>query len=293
VTCCPFNRADSFPTVKILRTSCPNFALVKNSNLLAHPAIKLIQQTGEPIGHPFIELPSVDSTNNYAMGKVHAGLASHGMVILALEQTRGKGQRGKTWNSASGKNITLSAILKPASMRPHQQFSLSMAIALACHDFLSKYLTDALFIKWPNDLYWRDRKAGGILIESICKGKDWLYAVVGIGININQESFPKSLSKAVSLKQATGKEFLLPELARELCQCIDRRYHELVSVGGEAILGAYNRLLYKRGEWVALRKSSDLFHTKILGVSAEGQLLTQDSEDRVFDFGEVEWLTEK
>ncbi|HMH33668.1 MAG TPA: biotin--[acetyl-CoA-carboxylase] ligase [Puia sp.] len=257
---------------------------------MAHPTIKLTQQTGGPIGHPFIELSSVDSTNNYAMGKVHAGLASHGMVVFAHEQTAGKGQRGKTWTSSPGKNIMLSAVLEPASMLPGQQFSLSMAIALACYDLLHAFVPAGLSIKWPNDLYWRDRKAGGILIESVCKGQAWLFAVAGIGININQIRFSKDAARAVSLKQITGSEFSVSELTRELCHCLNKRYSQLLKQGITGILFEYNQLLFKRDQLVELKTGGRLLQTTISKVTEHGRLITYDSEERIFDFGEVEWV---
>ena len=119
-----------------------------------------------PIGQPFIILPSVDSTNNYAMAQSRAGLAMHGTAYLAMEQTNGKGQRGKSWTSKPGENIMLSVVLEPKGLTIGNQFILSASVALACYDFLKKYTDPEMTrIKWPNDLYWQDRKAGGVLVE--------------------------------------------------------------------------------------------------------------------------------
>jgi BirA family biotin operon repressor/biotin-[acetyl-CoA-carboxylase] ligase len=264
--------------------------MLKNSNLLSHPAINLFRNNHSPIGHNFIELKSVDSTNNYAMAKVHAGLALHGTAYFAHEQITGKGQRGKTWNATPRENIIMSIVLEPGFLQPIQQFILSAMVAVSCHDFLTNYFLDEWNIKWPNDLYWRDRKAGGILIESVCKGNEWLYAIVGIGININQVQFPDHIKNAVSLKQITGKTMNAVELAKQLCSFIDKRYTELKQSGAGQLISRYNRYLFKRNESVRLKKANIIFETTIKEVNFKGQLLTHDTVDRSFDFGEVEWL---
>lgn len=257
---------------------------------MSHPAINLSRNTSQPIGYNFVELKSVDSTNNYAMAQVHAGLAFHGQVYFAYEQVAGKGQRGKSWATAAGENITMSIVLEPDFLRPMQQFALSIAIALGCYDFLKKYLPADCSIKWPNDIYWRDRKAGGILIESICKADAWLFAVAGIGININQVNFPGHIPNAVSLKQITGKTFDVVSLAKELCNNVEKRYTGLKENGPAKLLADYNNFLFKKNELVKVKKADLIFDTTIKAVNAQGQLLTADSIDRSFDFGEIEWI---
>jgi BirA family biotin operon repressor/biotin-[acetyl-CoA-carboxylase] ligase len=158
-------------------------------------------------------------------------------------------------------------------------------------EVLKELAGDETSLKWPNDIYWRDRKAGGILIESVCKGNEWLYAVVGIGININQVEFPDHIKNAVSLKQITGKTMNAVELAKQLCSFIDKRYTELKQSGADQLISRYNRYLFKRNESVRLKKANIIFETTIKEVNLKGQLLTRDTIDRSFDFGEVEWLT--
>ncbi len=119
------------------------------------------------IGKNLTILESVDSTNNYAMAAVRAGLAKHGDAFFAMDQVKGKGQRGKGWMTEPGANIIMSVVLHPSTVQLQQQFRLSMAVALAVHDFFGRYGGDETKIKWPNDIYWRDRKAGGVLIESL------------------------------------------------------------------------------------------------------------------------------
>ena len=244
-----------------------------------------------PIGHSFIELESVDSTNNYAMARATAGMASHGTLFFAYDQWAGKGQRGKTWTSIPGENIILSAVLQPVPLPVTQPFPLSACIALACRDFFSGYSgAGDTTIKWPNDLYWRDRKAGGILIESSFKGNQWALAVAGMGININQVQFPATARNPVSLRQITGQVFDVVKLARDLGDCLDRRYAALESGKTALLVDEYNSHLYKRGQSVRLKKGTAVFETVVEGVSAQGELLTRDVLERSFQFGEVEWV---
>ena len=238
----------------------------------------------------FNVLDRVDSTNNYAMQQVHAGLATHGMAWFAKEQTAGRGQRGKNWESVAGKNIALSIALQPDQLKTFNQFHLSAAIAKAIFDFFSQYAGEKTTIKWPNDLYWCDRKAGGILIETIYQGKEWKWAVAGIGININQDDFAEGLINPVSLKQVTGKSYDVVELARELHKKVMTGIDQLKNTGSGNLLSTYNRHLYKRNEKVRLRKNNILFETTINSVNETGQLITIDTIERAFDFGEVEWL---
>ncbi len=254
----------------------------------------------------FIILDSVDSTNNYAMANVHAGLAKQGDAYFALQQTGGKGQRGKNWHTGNGKNIALSIIAEPAGLTVAEQFKLSASVALACFDFFSTYAGDETSIKWPNDIYWRDRKAGGVLIENIIgpailqksnaeklnevTGNQWKYAVLGIGININETVFDTSLKNVVSLKQITGKKFDVIALAKELHKKVLKRIGEINTLPFEKILQQYNAHLFKINSIARLKKGKVIFDTMIKGVTEKGQLYTVDTIDNFFDFGEVEWV---
>ena len=242
-----------------------------------------------PIGHPFIELTTVDSTNNYAMGQVHARAAGHGVAFFAQEQTTGKGQRGKTWSSHAGENIILSVVLQPFQMKVSDSFYLSATIALACYDFFKNYAGNDTCIKWPNDIYWRDRKAGGILIENVVMKEFCTYVIVGIGMNINQTSFASNIVNPVSLKQISGKTFRPIDLAKELCSFLDIYYRKLEFERVE-IIEHYNTHLFRLNQIVNLKRKDIVFETLVKGVSPSGKLLTRDTEEREFDFGEVEWI---
>lgn len=231
----------------------------------------------------------MDSTNNYAMALAIAGKATHGTLVFAHDQWAGKGQRGRTWNSSPGANIILSAVLEP--LAPLQAaFGLSVAVALACRDFFTTHAGSDVTIKWPNDIYWNDRKAGGILIENHLQGERWAYAIVGMGININQVEFPGAARSPASLRQITGRTYDTIGLARNLGHYLDERYVQWEAGESAALLEAYNAVLFRQGQEVRLRKDNAVFTTRVEGVSPQGRLLTRDVLDRSFGFGEVEWV---
>jgi BirA family biotin operon repressor/biotin-[acetyl-CoA-carboxylase] ligase len=241
------------------------------------------------IGTPLVELQQVESTNNYATGLVHAGLAQSGTAVFAHHQTKGKGQRNREWQSESGKNIAMSIVLQPVRLSLSQSFLLSMATAVGVQNFFSHYAGSETKVKWPNDLYWRDRKAGGILIENIVKGSKWEAAIIGIGININQTQFDDLATKAVSLKQITGRNYEPLALAKELCSYLEEAYSLLEKLPSE-IKEQYRRHLYKLNETVRLKQGSRVFDAAIRDVSSLGELVVEHATEERFGVGEVEWV---
>lgn len=236
---------------------------------------------------PFIVLSSVESTNNYAMAKLHAGMLTPQVCFLALSQTAGKGQRGKQWHAAAGANITMSAVFQPRVYKP---FVYSAAMALACYDFMEARLLHNIRLKWPNDIYLDDRKAGGILIENIYRGGQWAYAVTGIGINLNQTDFPDPAHRAISLRQLTGCHYDIINEGKALYRCLLWRHRWATGLQPELVMEEYNTKLYKRGSTVRLRKGNISFDTVIERVTDNGELVTRDALERRFRVGEVEFL---
>lgn len=235
-------------------------------------------------------LHETDSTNNYAMQQVQQGLAQHGMAWMALHQTAGKGQRGKHWESQPGENILLSLAMKPAPGLNRFPFVFSAAVALAVRAFVEALTQTTVFVKWPNDIYIGDRKAGGILIENKYQGADWRWAVVGIGLNLNQSSFPEAAGKPVSIQQLTGKTMDVVEAGRTLHRRLLTALNEADWLHADCILEAYQAHLYKKQEMVRLRQGERVFETQITGVNLEGELLTSDTVQARYRFGELEWL---
>jgi BirA family biotin operon repressor/biotin-[acetyl-CoA-carboxylase] ligase len=197
-------------------------------------------------GSSIVILKQVDSTNNYAMAKVHAGMAKHGDSYFTSEQTAGKGQRGKQWNTANGVNIALSLVLEVKLLNASQQFQLLVSVALGCYDFFARYAGQETSIKWPNDIYWRDRKAGGILIENMVRGTHWTWTVIGIGLNINQPHFSNEAGNPVSLKQITGKDWDLKTMQKKLAAALSASLNSWLTEGEALTLQKMELQLIKK-----------------------------------------------
>ncbi|MFY7964818.1 MAG: biotin--[acetyl-CoA-carboxylase] ligase [Chitinophagaceae bacterium] len=241
------------------------------------------------LGKPFIQLLTVDSTNNYALNLLKDNLAGNGTAIFAAEQSNGRGQMGKIWKANANENIIISIIVDISAVHIQNQFNLLAMAALGSYDFFNKYAGDETAIKWSNDIYWRDKKAGGILIETT-QHQQKRFAIVGIGININQVQFDESLINPVSLKQITGKHFNVVELAKELCDCIGNWYDVLLKNNHQELLSFYNSHLYKKNKEVKLKKGNIKFNCIIKSVNSNGELQVENGLSDSFKFGEVEWI---
>ncbi len=264
---------------------------------------------------------SLDSTNNYAMQQIHAGMAAHGDTFLALRQTAGKGQHGKVWLAEEGESILMSTILDITMINSpvfpigiNQQFQLSALVAVATREWFANYAGNNIFIKWPNDIYCNDRKAGGILIENVIGRKvandgwqmaendrqpssaisqppssNWKWAVVGIGVNINQQNFPYYLLNPISLRLITGVDYDILELAKTLNSAIEKYWEKWMAGEWKTIFETYNKHLFKRGQPVRLRKGNIIMPCTIKGVSETGKLLIEEDDAVEFTVGEVSW----
>lgn len=241
-------------------------------------------------GLPFIEILCVDSSNNYAMGWINEGLANHQMSFFTYYQSAGKGQTGKMWQSTPGKNILLTTILDANGIALSSQPVFNMAVALAIQEFYQSFVTEPVKLKWPNDVYVNDKKAAGILIENRIKGNRWQWAVVGMGININQDSFPDT-SNATSLKILTGKEFVPVQLAKQLLPAVFRYFERLKAGEEEELFQLYNSKLYKLGSEIKLENDQTTIHGLLQGVDKRGRLIvnTNCAEKRI-SHGEARWI---
>lgn len=235
----------------------------------------------------FSILQQVDSTNNYAMAAIRTGNAIDGSCWFTHHQTKGKGQRGKLWENEADKNIAMSVVVKPKGAFAHNLFILNAFVAITIRTFCEKCTSKRGFtIKWPNDIYFGDKKAAGILIENLVVEQAVRFSIIGVGINVNQKGFNKDLPNATSLHIISGKTFQPVELASELHQEIISNVELINEV---EVIDSYNNHLYKKLEQVRLKYQSASFQTTIKSVNNFGQLITTDVMERTFNFGEVEW----
>ena len=238
----------------------------------------------------FTILDVVESTNNYAMGQVHAGLAVHGQTWFAREQWGGRGQRANKWLSSKDENLIMTVVLKPDKVFYNNIFLFNMVIASVCHQFFTSIGGGSTTLKWPNDIYSDDRKAGGVLIENIFMSNQWKWAVVGIGININQKIFAEESRKATSLKLITALTNDPVKLAQKLHLMILECMNEINQEKVDFYFEYYNQYLFKKNELVRLKKDNIIFTTKIKEVNKYGQLITTDVIERQFEHGEIKWM---
>jgi BirA family biotin operon repressor/biotin-[acetyl-CoA-carboxylase] ligase len=198
------------------------------------------------LGAPLIELSTIDSTNIYAMAQIKAGLSKSGSCYTADFQTNGKGQHGRVWESSKGQNLLCSYILELNTLdalknwTPADQIGFSAAIALGARAFFAAFAGSETKIKKPNDIYFSDRKAGGILIENLVRGQEWTWAVVGIGININQTVFSPEAPNPVSLKQITGRDWDILSLQEALSKALTKSIQDWLMEGDEKTIQAFD-----------------------------------------------------
>lgn len=228
-------------------------------------------------------LPECHSTNDIALNLVRAGQANEGSVVICDHQTKGKGQRGNVWHSKPGENLTFSVVLRPDFMDISEQFYLNMAISNGIRRLLQEYVPH-LEVKWPNDLFVPGfGKVVGVLIENTFSGKEWEFAVVGIGVNINQLDF--EFEKASSIRSITGSEFDLEELFRLLITQIEQGYIQLKKGKWKEIKAEYLMHLYRIDAWAEYSVNGEQFSGKIVGISADGKLEMELENEEIAFFG--------
>ena len=167
----------------------------------------------------YIKVSQTASTNTY-LSRLAATLPG-GTVIYTPSQTAGRGQKGNSWESEDGKNLTFSMLLKKPPVKARDQFYLSEIAALAVVKALTAVAGDGFTVKWPNDVYWQDKKICGMLIENSLDGTGIATCIIGIGINVNQQTFVSDTPNPVSLINITGREHDLEALLRQVCSDIE------------------------------------------------------------------------
>ena len=211
-----------------------------------------------------------------------------GIVVTANFQTDGNGQRGKSWESSIGDNLLISIVVEP-NIPTKNQFLLSKCVALALYDLLTLY-TDAVSIKWPNDILVGKQKIAGILIQNILKGNAITHSVIGVGVNVNQTKFKAYSPQATSLKLLLNKTFDISIIQEELLKCLAERIKQLRNrVNQEK---EYLSSLFLNNKVAPFESEGQQFMGIIKGVSQSGKLYIQLEDDSVteFDNQEVKFL---
>lgn len=233
--------------------------------------------TNKLIGQEFLHFAKLNSTNDFALKLIAKSDPIEGTVISTQEQTRGRGQFGRSWDSERDKNLILSVILFPGFLDVHRVFDLNIAMSVAIRDQLAGLIKQKVYIKWPNDLLVEDEKIAGILIQNGISGQKIRYSVIGIGININQTVFNSYCPPATSLALLNGRKYARTELQDTLFSFLDERYFQLRTGKFPEIKENYNRNLYLYQQKARFRKTDGaVIEGLILGVGNDGSLMLKD-----------------
>jgi BirA family transcriptional regulator, biotin operon repressor / biotin---[acetyl-CoA-carboxylase] ligase len=248
------------------------------------------------IGQHILELDETDSTNTYATNLIKEVQVAEGAIVLTHNQTKGRGQVGNTWQAERAKNLTFSLILHPNFLSVDKQFYLSKITSLAVFGMLTDFLNTSLYdikVKWPNDILVNDKKIAGILIENILRGNFLQSSVIGVGININQQSFNNVDKLVTSLGILLQKDFDLKEMLHVFCKHFEAFYLLLKQNNFDKISQAYFKQLYKFEEWAVYQTKERKFTAKITKVEESGLLVltTEQNELLKFSFKEVQLIS--
>lgn len=236
-----------------------------------------------------IRLKEIDSTNRF-LRELKDEQEDEMVVAVADFQTAGKGQGSHTWESEAGKNLLFSIKVHPRWVPVRQQFLLSMAGAIAIKEALETYV-DGITLKWPNDVYWNDKKISGTLIETSIDSKGIKTCIFGIGINVNQEAFHSDAPNPVSLCQILGHEVDRDELLQKVIDGFIRYYELLRRADYMDVSGIYHLSLYRRKGFHRYEDADGDFEGAFVEVEDDGHLILHDKQGviRSYSFGEVKF----
>jgi BirA family biotin operon repressor/biotin-[acetyl-CoA-carboxylase] ligase len=234
------------------------------------------------IGDPIIAFDSLESTNKTAAELLGLSKVQHGAVIMAREQTSGRGQRGRSWTSVAGDDLMISIVLRPDRLRADVQFELSKIAALAVSEVVGALVGGAVRIKWPNDILVGRNKICGILIKNELIGELVMTSILGIGINVNSTEYPEDLV-ATSLRNETGRTMDLQIVLADLCRSLDNWYSRWE--GGGDLSMAYAERLWMRGRWAQFLLDDHPTLARPVDVDRHGRLIIEQEGGEVAAYG--------
>lgn len=228
------------------------------------------------LGQNLVHVPECHSTNTLLREWLDQKDLPEGTVVITETQTAGRGQRGNSWESAPGKNLTFSILFKPDFLEAKDQFYLTMVVSLAVAEAVRKFIDDPVAVKWPNDIMVGDRKVCGILIESTVQGTMVTDVIVGIGLNVNQSEFTQP--HAVSLTMVAESELNPAEVLEEVLTSLESNYSLLRSGQHRTIKDRYMDQLYWHRQPHIFEFNGAPFVGMIAGVDPDGRLCIQSEE---------------
>lgn len=246
------------------------------------------------IGKQVVSLPTCHSTNDVASEMSAKGHLHEGAVIITENQTKGRGQRGNSWESAPGQNLTFTVVLRPKFIDVHHQFDLNRIVSLAIHHVLTEDLgldSHKVRVKWPNDIYVNTKKICGILIENMLGGQKLSQSLVGIGINVNQVDF--SHPQATSIRNEANEIYELEEILELILLAVEKWYLILKAGKIDALCQAYDAVLYQKGDLKLYQDEKGVKQGVIEGTNRDGVLSIYYPEialRKEYHFKEVSFL---
>lgn len=232
-----------------------------------------------------IKLDATASTNAYLRTMLTSCDLENFTTIVTENQFAGQGQRGTTWVSEAGSNLTFSVLMKSESEAIQRIFDLNALVALCVATTLKKIANLPFFIKWPNDILSANKKISGILIENSIKSNGEIYSIVGIGINVNQKQFP-AMSKASSLALLTGESWDKETLLHELLAALKEGYEALQGGGVRSVWEGYTTLLYRKDRVSTFELPNGArFNGMIKAVTPYGKLVVDVENQGKTEFG--------
>ncbi len=228
-----------------------------------------------------------DSTNAYLQRMINDGNASEGHIISTSFQTKGRGQLTNVWESEEGKNILCSILIRPTNLPIKSQFLISQAISVAIVDVLNTYV-EGFSIKWPNDIYYKENKIAGILIENTLSSKGIDSCIIGLGLNVNQQTFTSNAPNPISLHNIIGRDTSVKTLLESILENFNKIY-DLVYTNVDLLRENYFNNLLWNGQMRKYSDASGEFTGKIVDVENDGHLIIEDieGERRRYAFKEV------
>lgn len=238
-----------------------------------------------------IYIPQTISTNVSLAEICSKGYTENLTSVYSSFQTDGRGQRGNKWESEDGKNLLFSFVIFPKGLPAREHFILLQITALALFDTLSEY-TDGISIKWPNDIYWMDRKICGTLIENDLSGMNIERSISGTGVNLNQKIFRSDAPNPISLSQITGQEYDIETVLHKIMNSASI-YHRMFENGeSDIIRKKYFEAIYRKDGFYMYKDDNGTFDAIIEDIEKDGRLVLKDREGRVrkYLFKEVSYI---
>jgi len=235
------------------------------------------------IGSTLLQFDTVQSTNKTAADLFNLSKVQHGAVIVAREQTSGRGQYDRSWVSGAGLDLTFSVVLEPKGMRAEDQFVLAKMAALAVVDVVRPLVSGGVCIKWPNDILVEREKLAGILIQNELAGEKVKCSIVGIGLNVNSSGLPTEMV-ATSLLQETGVAQDLSVLLDKLCAALEKRWQGSTN-DPDGLAVDYTRALWSRGRWADMVLDGSPVKARPMDVDRLGRLIVEQEGGEVAAYG--------